>query len=161
MTLTALVLLWVFTIVLGLDLGAGFYETRVNLAGWAKAFTSRTADGDAYMRFSPSAGKRLWMVLTPLTGLVAFATLISAIQTRGPVRPWMIGASGLELAVVATTLGWFAPNIIRLLNNYLEMHQGEVVSMVRVWVSLNRVRVGLTLVAWLAALRAMTLSAAG
>jgi hypothetical protein len=38
MTVTALFLLWAFTILLGLDLGAGFY------------------DGDAYMRFSPSAG---------------------------------------------------------------------------------------------------------
>lgn len=61
MNLLAMVFLWSFTILLGVDLGAGLYEARVNAAGWSSAMTSRTPDGEAYMRFAPNAGARWCM----------------------------------------------------------------------------------------------------
>ena len=66
----ARILLWAFTILMGLDLGAGLYEARVNVADWSTAIVDRPPDGDAYMRFAPKAGDRWWMFLTPLLAIV-------------------------------------------------------------------------------------------
>ena len=81
------IVLWAFTILLGLDIGAGLFEARVNAAGWSAAITSRTPDGEAYMRFGPNAGRRWWMFVTPTLALVTIATLIAGFLTTGPARP--------------------------------------------------------------------------
>src|SRR5580765_8858144 len=100
MTNLARILLWAFTILLGLGLGAGLYEARVNAVGWTTAITSRTPDGEAYMRFGPNAGQRWWMFETPLLALVTIATLIAGFRTTGPVRSWMLAGAGLQLIVL-------------------------------------------------------------
>ena len=161
MSQTARILLWAFTILMGFDLGAGVYEARVNVAGWSRAITSRTPDGEAYMRFAPSAGQRWWMGLTPLLALVTIAALIAALRTTGPARPWMVWSTALQLAVVIWTFAWFVPNIMNLMAHYRELPAELVASRTTAWVSLNWVRAALTVTAWLGALKAMTLSGVG
>lgn len=151
-------LLWAFTILMGLDLGAGLYEARVNVAGWSTAIVDRTPDGDAYMRFAPRAGDRWWMFLTPLLAIVTIATLIAGLRTSGAARRWIIGSAALELLVVVSTFAWFVPNIIQLMSHFRDLPPDAVASKARAWVSLNWVRAVLTMAAWLGALKAMTLS---
>jgi len=158
MTSLARILLWAFTILLGLDLGAGLYETRVNAVGWTAAITSRSPDGEAYMRFGPIAGQRWWIFVTPLLALVTIATLIAGFRTTGPVRQWMLAGAGIQLIVLASTFGWFMPNIIRLLTQYHELPPEFVAARTATWNALNWVRAAASSAAWLAALRAMTLS---
>jgi hypothetical protein len=150
--------LWAFTILLGLDIGAGLFEARVNAAGWSAAITSRTPDGEAYMRFGPNAGQRWWMFVTPTLALVTIATLIAGFRTTGPVRPWILAGAGLQLLVLVSTFGWFMPNIIRLLTRYHELPPEFVAARTATWNALNWVRAAVSSAAWLAALRAMTLS---
>lgn len=156
MTTFGRISLWAFTILMGLDLGAGLYEARVHVAGWSSAITTRTSDGEAYMRFAPSAGQRWWIFLTPLLALVTIVTLIAAFRTTGPARAWMLRATILQLAVVASTFAWFVPNIINLMTHYRELPPAFVAARSSLWISLNWVRGVLTGAAWLAALKAMT-----
>lgn len=154
----ARVFLWLFTILLGIDIGAGVYEMRVNVPGWSAAVTTRTSDAEAYMRFAPNAGQRWWIGLTPLLALVTIAALVFAIRSAGPARRWMLRATALELLVLISTFAWFVPTIVQLMTHYRDMPPDLVASQTRAWFAWNHVRAVLSLAAWLAALRAMTLS---
>ena len=157
----ATVLLWSFTILLGLDIGAGIYEIRVNAVGWSAAMISKTSDGEAYLRFAPNAGRRWWMFMTPLLALVTIAALIASVLCAGPARDWMLGAAALQLLVLVSTFAWFAPTVIQLLAHHQDMAPELVASRVQAWNALNNFRAAFSLIAWLAALRAMTLTGTG
>jgi hypothetical protein len=140
-------LLWLFVIFLGTAFGAGLYESRVVVPLW-------TSDPPASLR-SPDSGHRFWVWVTtgPLT-LLTFANLVVAWQTQGPVRGWWLTASIVALVERGATFGYFIPTIIRL-QRRPTLTQTAVRSALARWVLLNYVRIGLTLVAWIAALKVL------
>ncbi len=91
------ILLWLFVIALGIEIGAGLYETLVVLPLWTLAppesviayYQHNAADP----QFALNAGGRFWMFDTPLVGVLAIATLLSGIKTTSEHRKWrLIGA---------------------------------------------------------------------
>ncbi len=142
-------LLWLFIIFLGIAFGAGLYESRVVVPMW-------TSDPPASLA-SPDSGRRFWAFVTtgPLT-LLTVANLVAALQTQGPARAWWLAAAIVTLVERAATFGYFIPTIIRLQRNPT-LTQAAVRTALARWVRLNYVRNTLTLVAWIAALKALAL----
>lgn len=155
--------LWLFVIVLGIELGAGLYETLVVLPLWAAAppdsVTAFYQHNAANPQFTLNAGGRFWMFCTPLVGLTGLAALLSGLKTRSEHRKWRIAGTILALIVVASTFAWFVPNIIRLNSkDVLTMSADAVTSLTNWWIRLNWVRAVVYSAGWLAALRALSIS---
>ena len=155
--------LFLFVIALGIEIGAGLYETLVVLPIWTGAppdsVTAYHQHNVANPQFALNAGGRFWMVATPLVGLLALATLFSGLRTRSQHRKWRIAGTVLALVVVLATFTWFVPNIIRLnSNDVMTMSAEQVTSLTKAWVNLNWVRVVLYVSGWLSALRALSIS---
>ena len=154
--------LWLFVIALGIEIGAGLYETLVVLPLWTSAppdsVTAYHQHNAANPQFTLNAGGRFWMFATPLVGLLALATLLSGLRTVSQHRQWRIAGTILALVVVLATFTWFVPNIIRLNSkDVLAMSADEVTRLTKAWVTLNWVRVILYVSGWLCALRALSI----
>jgi hypothetical protein len=149
-------LVWLLAVMLGLQTGAGLYETRVLVPLWANAPPQSVV---AYFTnpMRPDSGRRFWIMLTPTVGIVSLVNLIAAWQSTGPRRAWWLGSSAASVLVVAATFGYFVPALLRLARAD-ERSAAEVVRAVRWWVKLNWVRAAVLTGAWLAALRALTYS---
>jgi len=159
----AQIFLWLFVIALGIELGAGLYETFVVMPLWAAAppdsVTAYYRHNAANPQFALNAGGRFWMFATPLVGLTAIAALLSGLKTSPEHRKWRIAGTVLAIIVVVSTFAWFVPNIIRLTSNdVLAMSADEVTGTTNWWVRLNWVRAVLYFAGWLAALRALSIS---
>lgn len=152
----ARILFAVFVALLGLDLGAGLYETRVLVPRWESSLEAGAAPTDPVLMLSRDAGMRWWRGVTPAVGLFALLALVTNLMTPGTGRVWRVGAAGLELAVVVTTMTYFAPNIIRLLDPGRTLPGVEAAAQLRTWSAFNWVRVVATGGAWLASLRALS-----
>jgi hypothetical protein len=151
--------LWLFVIALGIDLGAGIYEARIVVPLWAGSVPESLADGNPYRRVAIDAGMRFWAYVTTAVAFFALLSLVFGFYTPAPQRAWRTFAAVAELAVVAMTLLYFRPTLIRLF-----MRRGDglspaaVTSNVRRWVMWSRVRIAVSFVAWCAALSALALS---
>lgn len=147
--------LWLFVVFLGVALGAGLYESRVEVPQWIKD-TGSGYFWDAGAAREADSGLRFWAFVTtgPLTVLTVL-NLVLAVRSRGPVRRWWIGAASASLADRALTFGYFIPTMLTLMAD--ELDQPAAVDAALRWAALDWVRHGLSLVALLAALRALTL----
>jgi hypothetical protein len=157
----AQIFLWLFVISLGIEIGAGLYETLVVLPLWSGAppgsVTAYYQHNTANPQFALNAGGRFWMLATPLVGVLALATLFSGLRTPPQHRKWRIAGTILALVVVVSTFAWFVPNIMRLHSkDVMAMSADEVTSLTRAWVNLNWIRVVLYSAGWLSALRALS-----
>lgn len=158
----AQILLWLFVIALGIELGAGLYETLVVMPLWAAtppdsvlAYYHHNA---ANPQFTLNAGGRFWMFATPLVGLTAIAALLSGLKTSPEHRKWRVAGTILALIVVISTFAWFVPNIIKLFSEAItRMSADELASLTNWWVRLNWVRAVVYAAGWLAALRALSI----
>lgn len=156
------IIFWLFAIALGIELGAGLYETLVVVPVWSAAIPDSVT---AYYQlnvtqpqFALNAGPRFWMFFTPTLGLLSIATLLSARGTNSLHRKWRVAGAGLTLFVVLCTFAWFVPNIIKLLGpDVLTMTREDLASTANAWVNLNWVRVMLGVSAWLLSLRAFSI----
>jgi hypothetical protein len=145
------ILLWLFVVNLGIALGAGLYEMRVVVPLWAS--NPPVSIGH------PDSGLRFWVFVStgPLT-ILCLANLFYAWQALGPRHNWWLVAAILELVSRLMTFGYFIPTVIRLQRS--QAPAAEVRAKFSQWITLNYVRVILTLAAWLAALKTLTLPAA-
>ena len=152
-------ILWLFVIILGVNLGAGLYETRIVVPLWAGGVPETLAEGNPYGRVAIDAGVRFWAFVTSAALILAIVALASAFWAPVVVRGWLIGAAVIEIVAVAWTLLYFRPTLIRLFMHHGEgMSADRIVSDVQRWVMLNNVRMVIVLVALCAALRALSLS---
>ena len=151
------ILLWLFVINHGIAFGAGLYEQRVILPQWfSRSSESGIRVNSAAMR-STDTGRRFWAFVTtvPLT-LLTLANLVVAWQSRGPRHEWWLGAAGITLVERIATFSYFIPTALQLMRAET-LPAGRVEAMASQWIALNHVRAALALVAWLAALRALSL----
>jgi hypothetical protein len=160
---SAKLFLWLFVITLGIVIGGGLYETLVVMPLWASAppesVIAYYQHNVANPQFTLNQGGRFWIFVTPLLGLLSILTLLSGFRTRPEHRVWRITATVLTLIVVISTFAWFVPNIIKLTGEAVTtMNPDEITSLTNWWSRLNWLRAIVYSVAWLAALRALTVS---
>jgi hypothetical protein len=155
----ARITLWLFVIALGLDLGAGAYEARIVVPLWAHGVPATLAAGNAYGRVAIDAGLRFWAYMTSTVALFTILSLVCGFRTPARQRAWRTFAAVTELAVVAATLLYFRPTLVRLFMGHGAGLSAEVIaSTVKRWVMWGNVRIVVSFVAWCAALRALALS---
>ena len=156
------IILWLFVMCLGLEIGAGLYEALVVVPLWSAAppasvlgyFHHNVND----LKFALNPGGNFWLIFTPLTGLLAIAALLSGLKTAPQHRKWRIVGTVLAIIVVAATFAWFVPTLILLMGeDVVKLLDASVTSKTNWWVRLNWVRVVVYLTAWFAALRALTI----
>lgn len=156
MTLTHLthLALWLLVIALGIQTGAGLFESRVLVPLWAN---SPPASVLAYNETTIKAdsGRRFWIFLTPFTGVISLLNGIAAWLATGPQRTWWLISSATAVFVVAITFAYFVPVLLRL-PKASSIQPDVLTRMVRLWVRLNWLRFALLLTAWLAALKAFS-----
>ena len=150
------ILLWLFVINLGIAYGAGLYEKRIVLPQWfSKSEESEFRVNSDVMR-QTNTGLRFWAYVTtvPLT-VLTLANLVVALQSQDPRHDWWLAAAIIILVERIGTFAFFIPTAIKLMNT--EMPAATVSTMVSRWIYLNYVRDALTLIGWLAALKAFSL----
>jgi len=149
--------LWLLVIALGIQTGAGLFETRVIVPLWAN---SPPASVLAYhaTAIKADSGRRLWIFLTPATGVIALLNGFAAWHAAEPQRMWWLIASAAGVALVAVTFAYFVPVLLKLANAP-GIPPAQLTGMVRSWVFLNWFRFALLLAAWLAALKAFSYGA--
>lgn len=151
--------LWLFVLGLGVDLGAGLYEARVVIPLWAGGVPATLAAGNPYAQVAINAGLNFWAYVTSAVALLAILALVVGLKTPPTQRAWRTVAVVVELCVVAATLLYFRPTLVRLFMGHgAGMTPAEISSTVGRWVVLSRVRIVASVVAWCAALRALQLS---
>lgn len=151
-------ILWLFVIAIGLEMGAGLYETIIVVPLWANSAPGSVA---AYYQlntlnpeFALNAGPRFWMFFTPTVGLLAIATLLTGFRTSPEHRKWRIAGSIIAIFVIGITFAWFVPNIIRLTYDVPNMSPSEIAVTTKWWVNLNWGRVVFGFAAWICTLQA-------
>ena len=144
----ASIALWALVIALGLQTGAGIYETRVIVPLWA----------DVPQRFfaqplRPDSGKRLWIILSPILSIISIINLIYAFGAMEPKRTWWIAASAISVAVMIMTFAYFVPALLAIAR---ASEGDDVIAKAKTWVALNYVRAIAVITAWLLALKAFS-----
>ena len=141
------ILLWLFGLILGISFGAGIYEGRIVVPQWENTPPETW----------PNTGLKFWAYVTtgPLT-LLTLASLVAAWRDQGPRRYWWLGAVAITVAERSATFSYFIPTMIRLMGTE-EMPEAEVKATLSQWRFRNFSRHVLTLGAWLASLKALSL----
>ena len=148
------ILLWLFVINLGVAFGAGLYEHRIVLPGWIQSSPESGAHWNSKAARQDDTGRRFWVFVTtvPLT-LLTVANLIAGWRANGVVRRWWAGAALAALADRAFTFAYFIPTMVGLQG---ATDSPESVAAAMRWSSLNYLRHGIVLCAWLMSLRAFS-----
>ena len=149
--------IWLFVIVLGIELGAGLYETLVVLPTWTGDPLAAYRHSAEFPQYAITAGPRFWMFQTPFLGLVSLVTIATGLRTEPEHRTWRMLGAALALLVVIATLTWFVPNLLSLIGESVtKMSAEQISSLTTMWTRLNWVRVAVYSAAWLAGMKAMT-----
>jgi hypothetical protein len=150
------ILLWLFVINLGITLGAGLYEARIELPQWLMALPESEYQWNAEAARQANTGLRFWVYVTmvPLT-LLTLANAIAAWRSRGMLRRWWLGAAGTAAVDRIFTFSYFVPTMVKLMSGTLP--ESEAVSTAFQWANLNHFRHIIVLMAWLTALKAFSL----
>lgn len=148
--------LTLFTILLGITLGAGLYELRIEVPQWIE----QTVTGyrwNAQAARDADTGRRFWVFVTtgPLT-MLTLASLVLSWRARGAVRRWWLTAAIVSTADRAVTFAYFIPGLLILMTD-TGLSPGDAADRGLQWAALDWGRQVLTLVAFLAALRALVL----
>jgi hypothetical protein len=151
--------LWLFVLFLAVALGAGLYESRIEVSQWIPDTPAGPA-WDAEAAREADTGRRFWVYVTtgPLTVLTV-VNLVLAWRSRGELRRWWLTASLVSVVDRVLTFGFFIPTMVVLMSGTLAPQ--EALDAAQRWAALDWLRHGLSLVALLAAIRALTLLTAG
>src|SRR5262245_25470953 len=101
------IILWLFTLNLGIAFGAGLYEARIVVPIWASKLPTGFAEIDT--------GRRFWGFVTtvPLT-VLCVASLFAAHQSTGAVHSFWLASALVVVVERFLTFGYFIPTILRL-----------------------------------------------
>lgn len=148
------IVLWLFIMFLGISFGAGVYESRIVVPDWTTAADGAPAWNPELAK-ADDTGRRFWAFVTtvPMT-VLAITSLVLAWRTRAPLRKWWLSAASFSLADRVVTFAYFIPSMVRLMDTPDSAAARAAASQ---WASVNHIRHALVLVAWLLALRALSL----
>jgi hypothetical protein len=150
-------LLWLFVINLGMVLGAGLYEASIEFPQWLVHSGNSGYRWNAEAARQANTGLRFWAYVTtvPLT-LLTLANLVAAWRAQGAIRSWWLGAAVVALADRVFTFSYFVPTMVKLMSDE-SLSQAQAVAMASRWGHLNYFRHVIVMVAWLLALKALSL----
>ena len=150
------ILLWLFVINLGVALGAGIYESRVEFPQWLVALPDGALQWDAAAAEAANTGLRFWVYVTtvPLT-ILTIANLIAAWFSRVTMRKWWLAAAVFALCDRVFTFAYFIPTMYGLIYDRAIAQPDAVASAVQ-WGQLNYIRHALVLLALITALKAFS-----
>ena len=152
--------LWLFAIDLGIALGAGLYESRIVVPQWLRYSEESGYQWDAAAAREANTGLRFWVYVTtvPLT-LLTLASLGVSFWLQGQVRGWLLGAALAALVERGMTFAYFIPTMLRLMGDEA-VPASQAAATALQWAHLGYFRHAATFLAWIAALKALTLLAA-
>ncbi len=147
--------LWLFVIFLGIAFGAGLYELRVEVPQWLAPSEGGYIWNAAAVR-AADPGLRFWAFVStgPLTLLTLLSLYFSA-KSKAPVRRWWMAATHTTVIERLMTFFFFIPTMIALM---AAESSPEVVAKATLWSSLNYLRCFLSFVAWISALKALSVN---
>ena len=150
--------LWLFVIDLGIAFGAGLYESRIVVPQWLQTTEESGYRWDADAAREASTGLRFWVYVTtvPLTLLTLASLGIASFWLKGEVRGWWLGAALAALVERSVTFVYFIPTMLRLMGDQA-LDPSWAAATALQWAQLGYLRHGATLMAWIAALKALTL----
>ena len=150
------ILLWLFVINLGLVLGAGLYEARIEFPQWLIYSGQGAYRWSAETARDANTGVRFWIYVTtiPLT-LVTLANVIAAWRSQGRIRSWWLAAALVALVDRIFTFSYFIPTMANLMSD-ATLAQAQAVAIATRWGQLNYLRHAIVLTAWLLALQAFS-----
>ena len=151
---STLIALWALVLALGIQTGAGIYETRVIVPLWGSSPPASLTAFHA-LPIKPDSGRRLWMILTPITTLISLLNLVLALMSHDSMRGWWIVASAASVVVMSVTFAYFVPALFFFMR-VAAQPTPEVGPRVRRWVAFNYVRALILIAAWIAALVAFS-----
>lgn len=148
------ILLWLFVLNLGISLGAGLYESRIQAPQWLTGSKETGYRWNRLAAVEADVGLRFWAFVTtiPLT-LLTLASLAALWWVPQPARSWWMAAVAAVLLERAMTFGYFIPTMIRLMSE-TGYGEPEAAAKALVWVRLGYVRHAANLAGLLAALQA-------
>jgi len=149
-------LLWLFVIFGGIAVGAGLYEMRINVPRWFAPHSPTPVDISALQADDP--GRRFWAFVTtaPLT-LLTLSGILVAWNPQTARDQWWLAAAGLSLVERIGTFAYFIPQLLQLLQPERLTRERTRKAATR-WIRLNYLRGAVAFIAWLAALRALSVS---
>lgn len=149
------ILLWLFVINLGTAFGAGLFESRIVVPGWFKAESGGNFWNAAAAR-RDNTGLRFWVYVTtiPLT-LLTILSLIFLWQTGETVSFWWGIAAFAALGDRILTFVYFIPTMRKLMADET-LAPSESAAIAWRWVNFGYLRHALDLLAFLAALKALS-----
>lgn len=144
--------LWLFVINLGIVLGAGLFEGRIVIPDWIGTASDGTAHWNAAQARQDDTGRSFWAFVStgPLT-ILTIANLVAGWRSGPGMRRWWFGAAAIAAVERLTTLGYFIPTMIGLME---ATDSPEAVASAERWAALNNVRHLLVLAALVGALKA-------
>ena len=149
--------LWALVVALGIQSGAAIYEARVIVPLWSGAPPESVIAFFA-QPLRPDAGRRLWIILTPLTSAITLVNLFFAATTAGLNRAWWLGGSIGAVGVLIPTFAYFVPVLLSL-PRISQLPREDAIRKVRVWRTLNYFRAVILGCSWLAVLKAFSYGA--
>jgi hypothetical protein len=149
--------LWLFVIDLAIALGAGLYESRIVVPQWLPYSEESGHRWDADAAREANSGLRFWVYATtvPLT-LLTLASLVASFGIQGEARGWWLGAALAALLERGMTFAYFIPTMLRLMGGE-GIPPSQAVTTALQWAYLGYFRHGVTFVAFVAALKALSL----
>ena len=143
----AQIVLALFVIFHGIAFGAGVYEMRMVTSAWVESLLKGGNETH------PDSGRKFWGFVTtgPLT-LLTLASLFLAWKIPGAQGEWWRAAAWITLAERLLTFTYFIPTMVKLQGGRVAPDKTKAVA--ARWATVNYLRLALSLVAWLTALRA-------
>lgn len=150
-------LLVLFILNLGIAFGAGLYESQLVIPQWFPKLSGSGYRVDREAMQKMDSGRRFWAFVTtlPLT-LLTLANLVVAWQSLHAGRDWWLAAGLITLIERISTFSFFIPTIIKLQQADQQLSPTHS-RLAALWIGSNYIRNGLTLIAWLSALKAFSL----
>lgn len=141
------ILVGLFAANLGIALGAGLYEARIQMPLWLTGSKQAGFRWNRAAAVEADVGLRFWAFTTtgPLT-LLTLAALAAIPWVPAGVRPWYLASLGAVLVERAMTFGYFIPAMIRLMTEG-RYDQTQSASKARQWSRLGHLRLAATALA--------------
>jgi magnesium-transporting ATPase (P-type) len=129
---------------------------RIELLQWLMTLPESGYQWNAEAARQANTGLRFWVYVTTVAlTLLTLANAIAAWRSWGMLRNWWLGAAGVAAVDRIFTFLYFVPTMMKLMNRTLP--ESEAVSTALQWANLNHFRHIIVLIAWLAALKALSL----
>jgi hypothetical protein len=152
------ILLSLYILNLGIAFGAGLYEIRIMLPQWFIKTSENGFQLNNNVMNEADTGRKFWGMVTtlPLT-LLTITNIVLALQADGQKYEWWLASTLIILVERIATFTFFIPTAILLMQKDT-LPTNKISNKITLWVQMNYLRNGLTLLGWLAALKVLSLS---